>query len=142
MRSPYNAHAPPLSSCAVAPGAGYEAVTGERSIASESLDAAHANRFSVLDLLHAAIRVPGEATSFTGVHRIVHVPGPAAETGATVVGDGALDAGAVVHHERTVLGDGLGDRPSLKHEDLALTVAGFEAELAVGFDKRRGVLLQ
>src|SRR6266545_3680126 len=84
------------------------------------------SRHGVVGLLALSVGVAGEAGGVGSVHRIVDRPGPAPEAGLAVVGEGALDAGPVVHHEWPVLGDRLTDRTALQHERLGAGRPGDE----------------
>ena len=82
-------------------------------------------------MLDATVSVLGEAAGVAWVHRIVALPGPAAEARALVVEHGVDDLRARVHHEGAVLRDRLADGPPLQEDQLALVIAGHKADRGV-----------
>src|SRR3569623_2451419 len=75
--------------------------------------------------------VPGEATLLARMHGLVAGPGPAAEAGALVTGEGLADLRLGVHDEGTVLRDRLADGPALQQQHLALVGARLQRDLGV-----------
>ena len=77
-----------------------------------------------LDALDGPVGVLCEPPGVARMNRLVSGPGPPAEAGSLVVREGALQFFARVHHEGSVLRDGLADWLALKEKDLGFGLAG------------------
>ncbi len=72
------------------------------------------------------------------LHRIVRGPGPSPEARGLVVEDRLLYAGAIVRHERSVLGDRLTNGSALQDEYLGTPCSGGHGHRLVGTDDDPG----
>ncbi|MNT02972.1 hypothetical protein D3C72_1374880 [compost metagenome] len=81
-----------------------------------------------------------EAAGVARVHGALGIPGPAAEAGRLVIGEGLHDVVAGVADEGAVLGDGLGDRAALQHQHAVGGGPGDEGQIHVRAHLGAGVV--
>src|SRR4051794_8778789 len=83
-------------------------------------------------LFDPTVDMTGEAALRTGMDWVVRRPGPAAELGLLVIGEGLLDLLGRRHHERSVLGDRLPDGPPLQQQQFGLVVPVLQDHVLIG----------